>query len=300
MMDKHNADQQITDRYVMDRYQKETGQIHAPADLIRRTKEAVRTEEQRLASKDAVHEAAEGAGRSRSKANRMAFPLTAAAALCIALLGISVIGIGGRTNKTALEKTPEMADSAAADMMAEAAEEEGVDASAVDVTADRAGEDEATNGTGVLLGKTDAAPQDAEARKEPLKKNGNTEAASGAAADAEDTAARTDETAAVSTDTADTDEVLENDYADSAYDGYFQVETMDGAPSVAGASEWEPVTVHGVDFQVMCGEDGTWCAYTEEGSGKVYVINTELTSEELSREDFLERAYELLTEKLCQ
>lgn len=283
IMEKYNTDRPITDQSVKEKYQKETGQVHAPADLIRRTKEAVQAEEQRVLSEGAMHKTAaqaaanktagETAKEPRGRKYRLALPLTAAAALCIALLSISVIGIGGRTDKSASGGSANMTvnKDIAMDMAAGASEAEaGADVGTVDMAAGQTQEAEIDAGAADAVG---ALPESASAAKESLEVTNGGIAAGDAMAD------------------------MAESYIDSAYGDCFKIETMDDMPSFAGESEWESVTVHGVGFQVTCREDGAWCAYTTESSGKIYVISTDLTKEELSREDFLEKAYELLTDK---
>lgn len=283
IMEKYNTDRPITDQSVKEKYQKEIGQVHAPADLIRRTKEAVQAEEQRVLSEGAMHKTAaqaaanktagETAKEPRGRKYRQALPLTAAAALCIALLSISVIGIGGRTDKSASGGSANMTvnKDIAMDMAKGASEAEaGADAGTVDMAAGQTQEAEIDAGAADAVG---ALPESASAAKESLEVTNGGMAAEDAMAD------------------------MAESYIDSAYGDCFKIETMDDMPSFAGESEWESVTVHGVGFQVTCREDGAWCAYTTESSGKIYVISTDLTKEELSREDFLEKAYELLTDK---
>ncbi len=283
IMEKYNTDRPITDQSVKEKYQKEIGQVHAPADLIRRTKEAVQAEEQRVLSEGAMHKTAaqaaanktagETAKEPRGRKYRQALPLTAAAALCIALLSISVIGIGGRTDKSASGGSANMTvnKDIAMDMAAGASEAEaGADVGTVDMAAGQTQEAEIDAGAADAVG---ALPESASAAKESLEVTNGGMAAEDAMAD------------------------MAESYIDSAYGDCFKIETMDDMPSFAGESEWESVTVHGVGFQVTCREDGAWCAYTTESSGKIYVISTDLTKEELSREDFLEKAYELLTDK---
>ena len=283
IMEKYNTDRPITDQSVKEKYQKEIGQVHAPADLIRRTKEAVQAEEQRVLSEGAMHKTAaqaaanktagETAKEPRGRKYRQALPLTAAAALCIALLSISVIGIGGRTDKSASGGSANMTvnKDIAMDMAKGASEAEaGADAGTMDMAAGQTQEAEIDAGAADAVG---ALPESASAAKESLEVTNGGMAAEDAMAD------------------------MAESYIDSAYGDCFKIETMDDMPSFAGESEWESVTVHGVGFQVTCREDGAWCAYTTESSGKIYVISTDLTKEELSREDFLEKAYELLTDK---
>lgn len=85
----------MADQY-KDLYKKEMAQVHAPLDLIERTKAAVREEEARLLKADAAQAAASGmtvhADEKRTKGSvvyKWAYPLTAAAALFI-LVSVSL------------------------------------------------------------------------------------------------------------------------------------------------------------------------------------------------------------------
>ena len=317
IMEKYNTDRPITDQSVKEKYQKETGQVHAPADLIRRTKEAVQAEEQRVLSEGAMHKTAAQAAANKTvgetakepcgRKYRLALPLTAAAALCIALLSISVIGIGGRTDKSASGGSANMTvnKDIAMDMAKGASDAEaGAEAGTVDMAAGQTQEAETGVGTvDMAAGQMQEAETDA----------GTVDMAAGQVQEAEIDAGAADAVGALPESASAAKESLEvtnggmaagdamadmaESYIDSAYGDCFKIETMDDMPSFAGESEWESVTVHGVGFQVTCREDGAWCAYTTESSGKIYVISTDLTKEELSREDFLEKAYELLTDK---
>ena len=80
-----------------DQYRKETSQIHAPVDLIQKTKQAMQQEEQRLSKKKSS---------STRQVYKWALPLTAVASILI-LLSVSTVM---RSSKS---------DSSASDMMAE-------------------------------------------------------------------------------------------------------------------------------------------------------------------------------------
>ena len=137
---------------MMDQYKQETSQIHAPADLIRRTKEAVRVEELRLRQEQAQSATTAGSGSisagiqdSRRRAQdrgreqqqadrsfrihsgriyRWALPV-AAAAMVLLLINIASIMVGNRFGKSSSNAPMETAmdDSAAYDTAEAAAEE---------------------------------------------------------------------------------------------------------------------------------------------------------------------------------
>lgn len=92
-------------QYNMDQYIKETSQIHAPADLIRRTKEAVRVEEQRIQKERTVQTGqnimayapktvSAGTDNIHGKVYKWALPV-AAAAVCILMFNIFALRLGG-------------------------------------------------------------------------------------------------------------------------------------------------------------------------------------------------------------
>lgn len=110
---------------MMDQYKQETSQIHAPADLIRRTKEAMQREELRLQQAQPtdrpfkVHS---------SRIYRWALPV-AAAAMVLLLINITSSMVGNRFRKSASDSAPMEAavDDAGAYEMTEAAAEEAFD-----------------------------------------------------------------------------------------------------------------------------------------------------------------------------
>ena len=64
-------------------------------------------------------------------------------------------------------------------------------------------------------------------------------------------------------------------------------------------TEGEAVTVSGVDFWILTGEDGAWMAHArEKESQESYLIRVRQADQTMSREEFLERAYELFMRTL--
>ena len=103
----------------IDQYKKETSQIHAPEDLIRRTKEAVRGEEERIAREKAPQKIAAKKKRYGGRAYRWALP--AAAAVLVIVAGTSGIFFGRGADKFMSESALDMAanDTSADDTSAE-------------------------------------------------------------------------------------------------------------------------------------------------------------------------------------
>ena len=91
----------------IDQYKKETSQIHAPEDLIRRTKETVRGEEERIAREKAPQKTAAKKKRYGGRAYRWALP--AAAAVLVIVAGTSGIFFGRGADKFMSESALDMA-----------------------------------------------------------------------------------------------------------------------------------------------------------------------------------------------
>lgn len=134
----------MTDQY-KDQYKKETEQIHAPADLIARTKAAVREEEARI-QREFAAQGAELAGQSAkpaaqqtfavqkkhgwgAAARKWAYPLTAVAAIFV-LVSVSMMmrGLGkSGSNSAPLVESGEAADCGGEESAAAGAVEEGIE-----------------------------------------------------------------------------------------------------------------------------------------------------------------------------
>lgn len=112
MSDNH-TDRQTFDRSVREQYNRETAQVHAPAELIHRTKDAVRREEQRIAQEQAGQKMSEQqSGGSRAKAGRAygrlhRWALGTAAAAVLLLVGASGLFFGrvGRSSEKSASDT---------------------------------------------------------------------------------------------------------------------------------------------------------------------------------------------------
>ena len=130
----------MTDQF-LDQYKNETAQVHAPMDLIERTKAAVREEEERIlrerTAQGKISEAAvyvDGVKRAKGfAAHKWAYPLTAAAALLILVsVSLTMKGIKRSSSEESADagfaesETMESVttESGFADLVAEAVEEE--------------------------------------------------------------------------------------------------------------------------------------------------------------------------------
>lgn len=280
---------------MMNQYNKETSQIHAPADLIRRTKEAVREEEQRIAgqkmqSMESVRVQSGSIARpkrSYAKVYKWALPV-AAAALCLIMLNVGVMRMGGSMSKMQSDTSMDMASGAAS------------------------ASDSADNGMGMQFGTAEMYEE--EATEEPVSKS---ETAAGATIKNMEQAAAADDAyedagydggqAADSSVSAASEESgsyqdseyeeAENSYIDSIYRNNVWIEKVNEAPSFYGDSATEEFFIHGVKVYVAQDVDDTWIAYTRKNAQR-YIISGELTEDDLTREEFAEKAYELLIDTI--
>lgn len=276
----------------MERYNRETSQIHAPADLIRRTKEAVREEEQRLESarsQQTQQSAAVQPQHSYGKVYRWALPV-AAAAVCLILLNVSGIMFGRNMSKSQLKLAADTASGAApasdSDM--------GVQAETTDWAESAAAADESMNETDSNFDMaeaetaTDAAPAESYAKVQSADAGAAEGYEKGQSADAAPTedAARSD---------AAYENGMEDSYIESIYGSDLWIEEVEEVLSAYfyANTDTKSIIIDGVVLYVAQDLDDTWIAYVEI-DGQKYVVRGELTEEDMSPEEFAEKAYKLL------
>lgn len=253
---------------MMEQYKNETSQIHAPADLIRRTKEAVREEEQRILRETMQPEPVVQPKRSYAKVYRWALPVVAAAAVCLVVFNLSVMRFGRSMNDSATS-TP-------MDTASGAAESSDMD---FQFGAMEVSEDAAAAETAVAEAAEEYEEDDSDA-------DGYAEAATSAEDNGYDDAAP-----------GETEKKQESRYIDSIYGSRLWIEKVNEAPSFYEGRSTEHITVHGVNIYVAQDTDGTWIAYARK-SAQRYLISGELTENDIDRETFAEEAYELLMEAI--
>ena len=285
-MDKYNINQQVTEQSVMEQYHKETAQIHAPADLIRRTKEAVREEEQRIARERTPQTIAERPKRSYGRVYKWALPTAAAAILCIAIVSAGVAGIGGRMNKSASDQLAGIAENATQSGSADMAGD-----GAIDMAAAEAAEAEGTSDMGMMLGEAFAEEEAMEAAGAPIEKNGYMDDA----AEGGQSAQAAPDSAMMTNDVQKSDQ--DNTLSRKADNYAWKIREVDKIPSADDHAVMEEhIRVQGVDFLVVFDMDDIWCAYATGDDGKLYLIFTEATVDEFSTEEFADMAYDMLME----
>ena len=284
----------MMDQYNMDQYNKETSQIHAPADLIRRTKEAVRQEEQRLERERQQQSTVTQPKPFRGKAYRWVLP-AAAAVFCVIMLNVSGMIVGRNIR----------GGSSGASMY-------------IAPTADTSAATSGGNDMGVQFGTNDRAESAVAAADEPINKGGEldmvaetTEEAAeyeeaydnagydGGQFDAEESFTETDSLADNSAENSISGKSeakgTGSSYIDSIYGSNLWIEKVERIPAFYDNPDTECVTIQGVGLYVGKDYDEAWIAYAEIGSS-MYVINSELSEAEIGREEFARAAYELLTE----
>lgn len=249
-----------------DQYRKETSQIHAPADLIQKTKQAMEQEEQRLKAVEERKVGSDGTAITESeaitkKAKKNSFtqqiykwtlPLTAAAAILI-LISVSLVMKSVKS------------DSSASDMMAESEYEKDMgmqlsEADIAEVAEDAAYPEEMENAESEAAeeSETSAGYQDMEAKK----------------------------------DTAETADVMNGGEAyEQEQESELEITGVEEEPDFYDSPETESYLYRNLLFWLIQDNEG-WTAYVSV-QGDKYVISGAIAD----REEFVERAYELLKEK---
>lgn len=275
----------------MKEYNRETSQIHAPADLIRRTKEAVREEEQRLERQRLQQSVAAQPKHSYGKVHRWALPV-AAAAVCLILLNVSGIMFGRSMSKSQLESAADTASGEApasdSDMGMQSATTDWAESAAA---ADEPIEEEDRN--------FDMAEADTVTDAFPAESYDEVQSADAGAAEGYEKVQSADAGAALAEDDASSSAAFENgvedSYIESIYGSDLWIEEVEEVPSAYFYSKIDPegIIIDGIVLYVAQDLDDTWIAYVKI-DGQKYVVRGELTAEDISLEEFAEKAYKLL------
>ena len=285
----------MKDQYNMDQYIKETSQIHAPMDLIRRTKEAVREEEQRIQREKtgqvgqnvmayAPKTVSATANHIYRKVYKWVLP-AAAAVLGVVLLNIFAMRLGGRGDKSfsgaAMDTaegeqmsngmTMHLAESEMADMMD--------DVVAESADAGNVGEDWAAG----AVGESEVAEEEKVAET----------AASDSYEDNEYDSQNYVQKSEVTEDYID--EAAADEPEPGGSEGTsLSISETEEIPDFVDDKNTQCITSHGLRFYVVREWGSEWSAYVHVNEAG-YVItgdNEEITD----RESFVEKAYELLAE----
>lgn len=275
---------------MLERYNKETSQIHAPADLIQRTKEAMRAEEARLQQAVPVN-TADGAARGgyMGKARRWAFPLTAVAAVAI-LVSVSTVMQNVKNDSSMAGDMASPESGSESDMLLSEGES-GMALPESDMPMQFASEDSVAE---AAVESNEAAAQDAMPEEE--KKSGM-EKYEAAAEESMEEAAEFAETENFAEDksAAASDHVEAESAEASKSTGVDEIAVteVDEAPAFCDSADTEQVTFHNVLFYVSQEDSGEIRAYAE-ANDKKYLI----TGESMEQEELLEKAYAFLVKDM--
>ena len=262
-----------------DQYKKETAQIHAPIDLIERTKAAIREEEKRLSREREAQEKVteticedEEKCAKRYPVRRWAYPLTAAAALLV-LVSVSL------TMKGLKDDGPEASGAA----YEESADAGYAESAVLDIPAEENGGTDEMMEEGGVLEETDEA-----IFAEVTEGAVCAEPAAGAMAEAECEDAEEVEAAKEALERKK--EAANVSFADYAVSGDgIMIEEAERKPDFCDLPDTETHVYEGTIFLVRK-EENDWIAYVETESKTGYVLRGE--AENL--EEFLEAGREKL------
>lgn len=300
----------MMDQY-KEQYKKETEQIHAPADLIARTKAAMREEEARIQKERLVQatklnvQEAPAVQKSRGRgmmARKWAYPLTVVAAIFI-LVSVSLMmrGLGKSGSDSAPYELASEADSGAAEsaevfeeafpeeaLVAEGASEEATEGSAFDseTATTEMTEDAVTDSEAASAEMAGGAVNDAETTSAAPSAGGTAESL--------DEAKRAAPTEELSSELESLEDAMSQKQEEKLADGAVESVTIKkvwNRPAFVNSEDMEVQTYEDVVFQVIK-EGDEWIAYVESESGGGYVIRGEAETIEA----FLKAGYQRLLE----
>lgn len=263
---------------MIEQYRQETSQIHAPADLVRRTKCAMQAEEGRICQEDKKsNPAIQMPGTSCHKLYKWA--LTASAAVVLVLLFRASSGMV----KDSIHKA-EMSDGSGmtsggeeADMMEDTEQFTGADAGMAENAEQSSGVSANLESEAVDFAKSDMSDQMEDSVEENIDMAADTEGA------------RTQGTEASAMKEL---EVKENSTLDRSMP--LSISEVNELPSFYHNPDTERIVFNGKAFYVAKGQNNEWSAYVRV-NGKRYVIACE-NNVVADQEDFIQKAFELLAE----
>lgn len=292
----------MMDQY-KEQYKKETEEIHAPADLIAKTKAAVRQEEARIQRERAAQTAGLGMQavpavrrtiNRGAAARKWAYSLTAVAAIFI-LISVSLMmrGLGKSSSDTASYELASEADSGAGEAATEEALEEAIPEAAVETETESeafdsvASAEETENRTSDRAAATAGVADNTASDLETAL----TEGAESAANETERAAASKEESVSELGETEDDMwSEQEKKLADTVAESV-TIKKVWNKPAFVNRADTELQTFEDMVFQVAQDGDG-WIAYVESDTGGGYVIRGEAET----MESFLEAGYRRLLE----
>lgn len=292
----------MMDQY-KEQYKKETEQIHAPADLIARTKAAMREEEARIQKEREVRTVKSGmqeipaAQKKHSlgmTARKWAYPLTAVAAILV-LVSVSMMmrGLGKTASDGASYESAAATDSGGAESAAEEGFEEAVpEAAFVLEEAPEEAPETAAGGVAPAVAAADEAASDEEAAVAAENEASTTSGV----AELEDETKRAADDAGAASESGTIENAMSQKQEDKLADEAADMESVTitkvlKKPAFVNRADIELQTYEDTVFQIAEDGDG-WIAYVESESGGGYVLRGEAET----LEAFLEAGYRRLSE----
>lgn len=308
--------EQYDDKY-KDQYTKETSQIHAPADLIQRTKQAVSEEEKKLKMEnDSATEIQKQKRQiSRQKLSRWTV-LAAAAAVLVLVLNMSVMlwNRGARLPQMDSGSGMEAGGSYAGDPGMNGSSELSAEESTGKASdgAELAGSTEITEGAEESDGAESAMPETgdfaAQQKKPAIRDEINADKSASSSSDRgggdelaeSDRAQQYDSTSGAPV--IDTENSVEQKYEKrESAPVQITIKEVKATPDFCNDSDTKRIVCHGIAFYIAedmdeddtadmsAAESTTWKAYAEYNGGR-YII----TGQASDQNEFSERAYEIL------
>lgn len=296
------------DNMYNNKYKKETSQIHAPVDLIERTKQAVSEEEKRLQMENVLStqeekrrtnqekltpEAGKNVHNRRNRVLKWALP-AAAAAVLVFVLNMSVMLWGSGARKPQMDSAPEIG----AD---ERCESGSAMNGSVEMTSEGAAEK--ADGTGIAESAEESERAITEAEDFAIQqKVSDTEDEVSAALDESDSLSRGDSgnaDSAAKSGSADRYDSKKYTKEESSI-AEITITKVKNAPAFYDDSDTKRVISRGITFYVaedvsedtadhITEENTIWMAYVEY-SGAKYMI----TGQAANQDEFAQKAYEIL------
>lgn len=293
----------MMDQY-KEQYKKETEQIHAPADLIARTKAAVREEEARIQKEREVRTVKPGmqeipaAQKKHSPgmtARKWAYPLTAVAAILV-LVSVSMMmrGLGKTASDGASYESAAATDSGGAESAAEEGFEEAVPEAAF--VLEEAPEEAPETAAGGVAPAVAAAADEAASDEEAAVAAENEASTTSGVAELEDETKRAADDAGAASESGTIENAMSQKQEDKLADEAAVMESVTitkvlKKPAFVNRADIELQTYEDTVFQIAEDGDG-WIAYVESESGGGYVLRGEAET----LEAFLEAGYRRLSE----
>lgn len=264
---------------MMNQYKEETSQIHAPADLIQRTKQAVRKEERRIEQLNGY--ADKSRRQSYKKVYKWALPV-AAAVLFVVLMNVSSMMVGRKFSSSQSDEPMEMTSE-----MADDTEEPAYDFAAAGAIEEEAAVDDMDGGIDKAFAENGFAEESAAVADESVA------ASEEEASDLYEESSAAEAPAASKEYDSVEDALKESDLSDDSVEELI-IQEVNAKPEFCDNKSTQCIDSHGLQFYVARERGNQWKAYVcVDETGYVITGSRQGISD---REAFAEKAYELLAE----